>query len=162
MIVPSGNGSFSSRYALIALSLPSIARISLRSPASWATEINLQSRYPGGIVIPKIGAASCSACPDAGAELATTPATATNANSKSAIRFILLLPYSRIRGTGTHNRTVPHHGSFSAAALSGVNQHLVRTGGKTHQECCGKRRFQCPVESLRRLASKRNQLRRSV
>src|SRR6516225_9029305 len=30
----------------------------LRSPSSWATEINFQSRYPGGIFSTKIGDAS--------------------------------------------------------------------------------------------------------
>src|SRR5260370_5707421 len=55
MIAPSGNGSVPSRYALIATSLPRMARISLSLPASWATEINLQSRYPGGMLVTKIG-----------------------------------------------------------------------------------------------------------
>src|ERR1700689_3568512 len=58
MIVPSGYGSFPSRKALIATSLPRMARRSLLLPASWATEITLQSRYPEGIVTPKIGDAS--------------------------------------------------------------------------------------------------------
>src|SRR5260221_9209831 len=49
MIVPSGNGSFPSRQALIATSLPKTAAKLWRLPSSWATEINLQSRYPGGI-----------------------------------------------------------------------------------------------------------------
>src|SRR5262245_15335559 len=53
MIVPSGNGSLPSRKALIATSLPRMARKSLRLPSSWATEINRQSRYPGGILTPK-------------------------------------------------------------------------------------------------------------
>src|SRR5688500_877465 len=65
-----------------------MARRSLRSPSSWATEINLQSRYPGGIVTPKIGAASPSACPDAGAMEAITPAAATTATSAKTIRLI--------------------------------------------------------------------------
>src|SRR5215831_979428 len=47
MMVPSGYGSFPSREALIATSLPRMARRSLSLPSSWATEINLQSRYPG-------------------------------------------------------------------------------------------------------------------
>src|SRR5262249_25064373 len=87
MMVPSGNGSFPSREALIATSLPRIARKSLRLPSSWATEINLQSRYPGGILIPKIGAAS-SPRPDAGAVRATTPATVANATSTKTTRLI--------------------------------------------------------------------------
>src|SRR5882672_1280478 len=66
MIVPSGNGSFPSRYALIAISLPRMARISLRLPSSWATEINLQSRYPGGMLVRKIGELSWLAAPKPG------------------------------------------------------------------------------------------------
>src|SRR6266436_3570933 len=54
MIAPSGNGSVPSRYALIDISLPRMARISLSLPSSWATEINFQSRYPGGMLITKI------------------------------------------------------------------------------------------------------------
>src|SRR5262245_34767568 len=91
MMVPSGYGSFPSREALIATSLLRIARRSLRSPSSWATEITLQSRYPGGIVTPKIGAASPSACPDAGAMEATTPASATPATSTKTIRLMRCL-----------------------------------------------------------------------
>ena len=52
MIAPSGNGSLPSRYAFIATSLPSCARSWLKSPSSWVTEINFQSRYPEGIVTP--------------------------------------------------------------------------------------------------------------
>ena len=40
-----------------------MARKSLRLPSSWATEISLQSRYPGGILTPKIGEPSLSAPP---------------------------------------------------------------------------------------------------
>src|SRR5579862_1298932 len=47
------------------MSLPRMARKSLRLPSSWATEINLQSRYPGGILPPKIGELSSSAPPAA-------------------------------------------------------------------------------------------------
>ena len=44
--------------ALMATSFPRMARKSLRSPLLvGATEIILQSRYPGGIVVTKIGAA---------------------------------------------------------------------------------------------------------
>src|SRR5262249_58849684 len=93
----SGNGSFPSREAVIATSLPRTARKSLRLPASWATEINLHSRYPGGILTPKIGAASPPACPDAGAMEATMAATATTATSNRAIRLLGgLLPISVI------------------------------------------------------------------
>src|SRR5216683_2898603 len=68
-----------------------MARKSLRLPSSWATEINLQSRYPGGIVTPKIGAASPSACPEAGAMLATKPASAKPATSAKTIHLIRCL-----------------------------------------------------------------------
>src|SRR5262249_23033713 len=96
MIVPSGNGSLPSRTALIATSLHRMARKSLRLPSSWATEINLQSRYPGGILTPKIGAASPSACPDVGAMEATTPASATTATSTKTIRLIRCLLHTCI------------------------------------------------------------------
>src|SRR4030095_14002091 len=49
MMAPSGNGSLPSRYALMAMSLPRMARMSLRLPASWGTEASFQSRYPAGI-----------------------------------------------------------------------------------------------------------------
>src|SRR5882724_11302620 len=90
MIVPSGNGSFPSRYALVAISLPKTARKSLRLPSSWATETTGQSRYPGGVLIPKIGAtwsSSCAAADDA-KPMMTEPAV--NAISNKAIRFICL------------------------------------------------------------------------
>src|ERR1700730_1446326 len=74
MMVPSGNGSCPSREALIATSLPRMARRSLSLPSSWATEINLQSRYPGGILIPKIGELSSSGPP---AETVIAPITLT-------------------------------------------------------------------------------------
>src|SRR5262245_41007183 len=95
MIVPSGYTSFPSREALIATSLPRIARRSLRVPSSRATEINGQSRYPGGILTPKIGAASPSACPDAGAMQATPPASAATATSTENIGLIRCLLVSR-------------------------------------------------------------------
>src|SRR5262249_18302507 len=63
MIVPSGNGSFPSRKAFIATSLPNCARNCFKlPPAKWATEIKRQSRYPAGIVMPSIGEALLSAC----------------------------------------------------------------------------------------------------
>src|SRR3979490_2157270 len=74
MIVPSGNGSLPSRDAPIATSLPRMARRSLSLPSSWATEINLQSRYPEGILIPKIGELSSLAPP---AENVIAPLTLT-------------------------------------------------------------------------------------
>jgi hypothetical protein len=57
-------------------------------PSSWATEINLQSRYPGGILIPKIGELSSSAPP---AENVIAPITLTAmvaAITKIGIRFM--------------------------------------------------------------------------
>jgi hypothetical protein len=53
--------------------LPRTAAKLCRLPSSWATEINLQSRYPGGIFVTKIGAAESSACRDAGAVNAIIP-----------------------------------------------------------------------------------------
>src|SRR5688500_13062272 len=87
MIEPSGNAPLPSRKASTAWSLPRMARMSLRSPSSRATEINRQSRYPGGIVIPKIGAASSPAAFDVDATAATTPASATVATKAQAMRF---------------------------------------------------------------------------
>jgi hypothetical protein len=54
MIAPSGNGSFPSRYALIATSLPKTAEKLFSCPSSCATEMSVQSRYPGGIFVTKI------------------------------------------------------------------------------------------------------------
>src|SRR5580700_10554895 len=80
----------------MATSLPRRARRSLRLPASWATEINFQSRYPGGILIPKIGAASSSACPDAGAQKKTTPAKVATATRKKVI-LSMMDPPTRLK-----------------------------------------------------------------
>src|ERR1700686_5025636 len=85
----------------MALSLPKIARISFRFPASCATEISFQSRYPAGILIPKIGAAAPSACSDAGVMWATAPASAMTATRTKAIRLIQCLLY--IRGPQTRS-----------------------------------------------------------
>jgi hypothetical protein len=49
MIAPWGKGSFPSRYALMATSLPKTMAKLWRLPSSWATEITFQSRYPAGI-----------------------------------------------------------------------------------------------------------------
>src|ERR1700723_2422777 len=65
-----------------------MARRSSRLPASWATEINVQSRYPAGTLPPKIGAPSPSDWPDAGATYGTAPADATIAASTKTIRRI--------------------------------------------------------------------------
>src|ERR1700722_13287571 len=92
MIAPSGNGSFPSRYALIATSLPRTAPILFRLPASWETEINLQSRYPGGIFVTKIGAAESSACKDAGVVNAAIPASIPTATSSKLVGFIVVPP----------------------------------------------------------------------
>src|SRR6266581_4761001 len=91
MVVPSGKGNFPSRYALIATSLPIMAPKLLRLPSSWAREITLQSRYPGGILVTKIGAASPSALPDGGVMRQTTLAADAIAASKKIIRFMRYL-----------------------------------------------------------------------
>src|SRR6266480_4289744 len=140
MIVPSGNGRFPSREALIATSLPRMARRSLRLPSSWATEINLQLRYPAGILTPKIGAASPSACPDAGAMWATTPASATTATSTKTIRLIGCLITPSASGM-LFGRSLFWNDKCDRAFVEGVvvrvlqfNEHFVPTGGKTHQD----------------------------
>src|SRR4051812_41056341 len=76
MIAPSGNEAFPSRYALMALSFPRIARISFRLPSSRATEMSFQLRYPGGI-LPMDGAP-------------TTPASVAAEPKSKAIRFIVI------------------------------------------------------------------------
>src|SRR4051794_25913508 len=82
--------------------------MSLSAPASWAAEINLQSRYPGGIVVTMICLASllsdCAlvsavafpavmpvlSCPhDEGVIHATTPVTIATPMNKNAIRFMV-------------------------------------------------------------------------
>src|SRR3984893_2345400 len=121
MMVPSGNGSCPSREALIATSLPRMARRSLSLPSSWATEIKLHSRYPEGILIPEIGAASPSACPDAGAMSATTPASAPTAASTKTIRLIRCLlqicPIEPLR-----NPAITDQGSEQASSQAIPNQ----------------------------------------
>src|SRR6185369_4312147 len=88
MTAPSGKGRFPSRKALIATSLPRIARRSLRVPSSWATEINGQSRYPRGMLTPETGAASPSISPDAEVVKVTTPERATTAADTRTMRLI--------------------------------------------------------------------------
>src|SRR5882672_12493658 len=88
MIAPSGNGSLPSRYASIATSLPRMARISLRLPSSWATEINRQSRYPAGILTPKIGELSSSAPPAENVIAPLTLAAMAAAITKIGICFM--------------------------------------------------------------------------
>jgi hypothetical protein len=61
-------------------------------PASWETEINRQSRYPGGIVVTKIGAAESSARREAGSVNEMIPAVTTTATSIKAILFIAVPP----------------------------------------------------------------------
>src|SRR5262249_60645109 len=81
--------------------------MSFSSPASWAAEMNFQSRYPGGIVVTMICLASLVSvcvlvsavaspavmpvlsCPnDEGVIHAATPVTVTTATNKNAIRFM--------------------------------------------------------------------------
>src|SRR3974390_1448926 len=70
--------------------------MSLSSPASWAAEMNFQSRYPRGIVVTMICLASLvpvcvvtwpllSCANDEGAIHAITPAAVTTATNKNAI-----------------------------------------------------------------------------
>src|SRR5438874_5639195 len=92
-----------------------MARRSLRSPASWATEINRQSRYPGGMVTPKIGAAAPSARPEAGAMEATTPASATTATSTKTIRLIRYLLHICVIAPMRH-LAITDQGSAQAAS----------------------------------------------
>src|SRR5262249_25334012 len=62
--------------------------MSLSSPASWAAEMNFQSRYPGGIVVTMICLAS--SCPnDEGAIHATAPVRVETATNKNAICFMV-------------------------------------------------------------------------
>jgi hypothetical protein len=56
-------------------------------PASWATEITLQSRYPGGILTPNIGEASLLARLAANS-IAAMAHPAIAAKTKIEIRFI--------------------------------------------------------------------------
>src|SRR5262245_55345320 len=82
------------------MSLPRMARRSLRLPSSWATEINLQSRYPGGIMTPKIGAASSSACPGSRAIKATllsTPITTSHDTIRLTWRLLQITQVSRLQ-----------------------------------------------------------------
>src|SRR5215217_3994506 len=81
--------------------------MSLSSPASWAAEMNFQSRYPGGIVVTMICLASLlpvcvlvlavafpvampvlSCANDEGVIHATMPVTVTPATYKNAVRFM--------------------------------------------------------------------------
>src|SRR5580700_822984 len=77
------------------MSLPKTAPILFRLPSSWATGINFQSRYPGGILVTKMAAAASSAFREAGAVITTTPASAAIATSKKVICFIRFLLQSR-------------------------------------------------------------------
>src|SRR5580700_917167 len=81
----------------MATSLPKTAPMLFRLPASWETEINLQSRYPGGIFVTKIGVAESSACRDGGAVNAIIPARITRATSSKVILFIVVPPSGRLR-----------------------------------------------------------------
>src|SRR3984957_18019538 len=65
-----------------------MARRTLRLPASCATDINFQSRYPGGILIPTIGAFSSFEWLDAGATYVTAPISAATATTPKTIRFM--------------------------------------------------------------------------
>src|SRR5271155_874460 len=72
------------------MSLPKTAPILFRLPASWETEINFQSRYPGGIFVTKRGTAESSACRVGGAVSAIIPASIPIATSSKVIRFMVV------------------------------------------------------------------------
>src|ERR1700735_2400605 len=102
MTAPSGYGSVASRAALIATSLPRMARISLRLPSSWATEINLQSRYSGGILPPKIGEPSS---PDwLGAMVAAEPASTAAAASRLLLEVDIIPAIALAAADGSLSR----------------------------------------------------------
>src|SRR6185436_9092873 len=63
------------------------ARMSLRSPASCATETTFQSRYPAGISVTKTGAAVWAARRDADANVTTLTRTVA-VSRKNVIRFM--------------------------------------------------------------------------
>src|ERR1700735_4627559 len=102
MTAPSGYGSVASRAALIATSLPRMARISLRLPSSWATEINLQSRYSGGILPPKIGEPS--SLDWLGAMVAAQPATPAAAASRLILELNITPDMARAAADGSLSR----------------------------------------------------------
>src|SRR5215475_2802381 len=58
------------------------------SPASWAIETTFQSRYPGGILVTKSGAAGSSARRAADVVNATTLTSVVAASRKNAVRFM--------------------------------------------------------------------------
>src|SRR5262249_47534238 len=122
--------------------------MSLSSPASWAAEMNFQSRYPGGILVTMICLASLLAsvvafpevmpvlfCPnDDGVIHATTPARVTAATNTKAIRFIVPslgalehipgipdseYPLTSRPGQETRGRVVPRPGG----RLTGIQCH---------------------------------------
>src|SRR5678809_15153 len=68
-----------------------------KQPSSRATEINFQSRYPGGIVVTKFGAVFPSACPNAGAIAAPPSATAETATRANALSLMVTTPLTRAR-----------------------------------------------------------------
>src|SRR5579862_7843161 len=69
--------------------------------------MNLQSRNPAGILIPKIGTASPPPCCDAGAVKAITPAPEMTARSNKAIHLISSPPISAC-GSNDRLRTGLH------------------------------------------------------
>jgi hypothetical protein len=82
--------------------------------ASWATEITLQSRYPGGILIPKTGAVSPSAGPAARAFNAAMPTTVATTTSKKAILFVI-----------TPSKSLSNTDPFRRHAFEFLWRHLV-------------------------------------
>src|ERR1700685_719685 len=109
MIEPSGNGSFPSRHALNAISLPRTAPKLLSLPASWAEEIHLQSRYPLGISVTE-GAGCPSAWPGSGAMRMTTPAIVATAVKKQLKRLMMVPPFHLVGKLKVRIPKVDDHG----------------------------------------------------
>src|SRR5262245_49955281 len=63
--------------------------MSLSSPASWAADMNFQSRYPGGIVVTMTCLDSLLSCPNDRRDIhAAAHVRVTTAKNENAIRFI--------------------------------------------------------------------------
>src|SRR6185369_2386642 len=93
-----------------------MARMSLKSPSSWATEINLQSRYPAGGLAPEVESPVSSGGPDAAAMYANAHASATTPLTRDVDRFMrLLLQVNVLR---TNRPSHPHSGL--AVTISGA------------------------------------------
>src|SRR5215469_7470061 len=85
MTDPSGYGIVPWRNASIAMLLPNFARMSLTGLPTVATEINDQSRYPGGSLPLDIAAAASPACPDVVAATTGIPMRPAGSTSATAM-----------------------------------------------------------------------------